>query len=81
MQKATLVAYSVPEKFIKQLEEAEDLVEKDNNYLELKKQLETRYKRKTKQNKFKSLKYRFMVSFYLRYQPIIKQWEESQNGN
>ncbi|MFW6283423.1 MAG: hypothetical protein ACOC1P_05220 [Minisyncoccales bacterium] len=74
------INFSVPMSFLKIKEEADKLVEKDPGFKDALEDLDTRYQKKTKQNKYKSFKLRYYIAFYLKERKKQLKREEMQNA-
>jgi len=79
MGRATIINYSVPANFLESIQKAEDLLNKDKSFLESVESLPARYKKQTTQNKLKSVKFRYLVAFYIRHcqAKLLKEKKEN----
>ena len=67
---------SLNQKFLPVKAEADRIVESDPEFKKLLKEMESRYNKKTSQNKFQSIKVRYYIRYYL-----INRLKELENQN
>lgn len=66
MAVAQIINFSVPESFLKKLEEFEIIIEKDKEFKDALGRMCNRYNKKNNNNKLRSAKFRYAILYYIR---------------